>query len=719
MVNGMEDMYENANTGIADQEESTGSIPHPLFLGTTTNKRLRSKVWSDFITTLVDGKVTRAECMHCHQVFNCSSSYGTSNLLKHQHNCIPGGQKRPKQQEHTSLPSTQKSIAAASSDAKQNKLPFLPSSQKKSPSTTEVVPKQEELFLLGTHTERNSKNHVVGQTGSYEELAAPGQKNLVMPGISADKNKSHGTVAAHEPKNLYVPGRSTDKNKTHGKLAAPEQKDIPTGTSMKDQGVDQNCSPEELVSRLAMHGQLPRIIEQDRFRKLFAWLNPMVKMPPLFNLIIKTDNLYDQEKSRLKESLTALRCRVCLSAYMWHYDPHLAFLCLTVHYIDDEWKKQQKIIMFNSVNPSCNADELSNSILRAIREWGLDSKVFSIILDNAFTDESVASNVKANLQKWNKVAANRSLFVVRHATHLLDQVIQVGLDELDKFMQKSATCSKYAMSPSPSVVQYPNCRFAPSRENWITAKKICKILEHFHGYMDSMLKYPSPVDFFDKLRDVKDEMHCKANSYRQAGSAKRYDGFSKVLYKMQQKFKECWKLSFFHFCMPMVMNPKYRLERIKSRMKLHSSEVSYLHGTLLSLFNEYSNEVEDDNSPSGSKISKETPVYGYRDTLEYLNTQYPHGERSLTELDQYLQDPSLAIGESSVFKWWKEHSLTYPTISQMARDILALPCNTECKAAIRTARLVMSESGNTSWIESLVCTEDWLAPTGTANVESD
>ncbi|KAL6655656.1 hypothetical protein ACP70R_006482 [Stipagrostis hirtigluma subsp. patula] len=80
----MEDVVENANIEITEQEESTGSFLSSLFLGTMPNKRLRSKVWGDFIPTFVDGKVTRAECMQCHQVLNCSSSYGTSNLLKHQ-----------------------------------------------------------------------------------------------------------------------------------------------------------------------------------------------------------------------------------------------------------------------------------------------------------------------------------------------------------------------------------------------------------------------------------------------------------------------------------------------------------------------------------------------------------------------------------------------------------------------------------------------------------
>uniref|UniRef100_A0A0A9BFC3 BED-type domain-containing protein n=1 Tax=Arundo donax TaxID=35708 RepID=A0A0A9BFC3_ARUDO len=66
MVNVMEDVAENANNDIAEQEESSHSVPSPLFSGTKPNKRLWSKVWDDFIPTFVDGKSVWAECMHCH-----------------------------------------------------------------------------------------------------------------------------------------------------------------------------------------------------------------------------------------------------------------------------------------------------------------------------------------------------------------------------------------------------------------------------------------------------------------------------------------------------------------------------------------------------------------------------------------------------------------------------------------------------------------------------
>jgi hypothetical protein len=149
-----------------------------------------------------------------------------------------------------------------------------------------------ELASPDTPTNTNRMNQEVDQSGSHEKLAAPKQKNLALPVVSTDKDK-------------------------------------------KNQGVDKDIS-HELVRILAMHRHATRMVEQDDFGLLVAHLNPAVKIPSHIDLMMKTFDLFRQEKSKLKEKLTALSCRVCLSAYIWHYDLLLVFLCLTVHYIDDE-----------------------------------------------------------------------------------------------------------------------------------------------------------------------------------------------------------------------------------------------------------------------------------------------------------------------------------------------------------------------------------------------
>jgi hypothetical protein len=122
----MEDEVDSANN-MAEQEESTGSVPGPSFSGRNL-KRLRSKVWDDFTPIFVGAKVARAECMHCHNV----GSSGTSNLLKHQAKCSTRIQKRPMQEKIQVFPSTHKSTIAVRlrSGSTQKKLQFWVTGQK-------------------------------------------------------------------------------------------------------------------------------------------------------------------------------------------------------------------------------------------------------------------------------------------------------------------------------------------------------------------------------------------------------------------------------------------------------------------------------------------------------------------------------------------------------------------------------------------------------------
>jgi len=138
---------------------------------------------------------------------------------------------------------------------------------------------------------------------------------------------------------------------------------------------------------------------------------------------------------------------------------------------------------------------------------------FSALYWMTFIDDSVASTVKTSLQKRNKSAAKRSLFVARYATHLLDEVIQVVLDELDTIMENSTKCSR--MYPTPSLAHYPKCRYA-SVSTWTKAQKICKYLEDFHRYKVLVHKFPSPDNLFDKVWNVKEKVlrNCDVDRFK-------------------------------------------------------------------------------------------------------------------------------------------------------------------------------------------------------------
>ncbi|CAN1280507.1 Zinc finger BED domain-containing protein RICESLEEPER 2 [Linum perenne] len=97
-----------------------------------------------------------------------------------------------------------------------------------------------------------------------------------------------------------------------------------------------------------------------------------------------------------------------------------------------------------------------------------------------------------------------------------------------------------------------------------------------------------------------------------------------------------------------------------------------------------------------------------------------------TELDKYLREEpdDTPDPKFSVLDWWKLNSHCYPILSQMARDVLAVPISTvSSESAFSTGGRVLDafrSSLTPRIVEALICTQDWLrADSRAPSIEED
>ncbi|CAI0433589.1 unnamed protein product, partial [Linum tenue] len=98
--------------------------------------------------------------------------------------------------------------------------------------------------------------------------------------------------------------------------------------------------------------------------------------------------------------------------------------------------------------------------------------------------------------------------------------------------------------------------------------------------------------------------------------------------------------------------------------------------------------------------------------------QLQKGVRGSSELDIYLRDVDDAINEDdddkkfNILKWWSRNSVRYPVLSEMVRDILAVPISSVAsESAFSCGGRVLSpfrSSLNSNIVEALICAEDWI-----------
>ena len=62
-------------------------------------------------------------------------------------------------------------------------------------------------------------------------------------------------------------------------------------------------------------------------------------------------------------------------------------MCLTAHFVDEDWKLNNKVLSFCHMPPPHTGLELSKKMYDLLKDWGIDKKVFSITLDNASAND--------------------------------------------------------------------------------------------------------------------------------------------------------------------------------------------------------------------------------------------------------------------------------------------------------------------------------------------
>ena len=76
-------------------------------------------------------------------------------------------------------------------------------------------------------------------------------------------------------------------------------------------------------------------------------------------------------------------------------------MCLTVHFLDTDWKLNKKILNFFSIS-SHRGDAIDKAIEKCLRDWGID-KIFTVTVDNASSNDVAVAYLK---KKFNQVGTS-------------------------------------------------------------------------------------------------------------------------------------------------------------------------------------------------------------------------------------------------------------------------------------------------------------------------
>ncbi|XP_026405471.1 zinc finger BED domain-containing protein RICESLEEPER 2-like [Papaver somniferum] len=701
-------------------------------------KKLRSLVWNDF-ERVKRGDTMAAICKHCKNKLNGASTSGTTHLKNHLLRCPV----------KNNLGDTN---AGISYGKRLTSLVWNDFERVKRGDAMVAICKHCKRKLNGASTNGTThlKNHL---------LRCPLRNSLA----SASDTTQRNLLQIYPLNNNVLVREEIEDGSVEPDSLIPDEDPIP-------QHIEQ--SRVDLARMIILHDYPLNMVEHIGFKRFVENLQPSFCFTS-DTVMADCMQIYGIEKQRVYEILDEVPGQISVTASTWTSGQDHVYLCLTAHYIDVAWLLQKKILNFVMIDPDTEETlQLSETIITCINDWGIDSKLLSLALDNYSTSDDVASRVKERLPH-NRLLPRNDLFHVCCAEHILNVIVQELLGALHDVIHKIRECVRYVKS-SESLQQNFNdlyqglqvttshknlCLDSPTRwkstylmleaavgnriafshfqecdsnyvkisnSDWERVTAVTNYLKLFVEVLNvfSGAKSPTANLYFPEVCDIHVQLieWCKSSD----------SVICSVALKMKEKFDIYWSVCIRLLTIAAILDPRFKMKLVEYYYPQiyggsSAERISDISKCIKDLYEEYTNKsmafssldhgYACEGQSSGLSAALSCVDNGSKDRLsgynkfvhETADTQY---EKS--ELDKYLDEPVFPTNiDFNILNWWKVNSPKYPVLSMVARDVLGIPMSTA----------VTSYSANndgdrvlaTHWsplssdvIQAMICTHDWL-----------
>ncbi|KAJ3708862.1 hypothetical protein LUZ61_012567 [Rhynchospora tenuis] len=412
------------------------------------------------------------------------------------------------------------------------------------------------------------------------------------------------------------------------------------------------------------------------------------------------------------------------------------------------------------------ADALQK-LLQAGRDEAGEATLASWVFDQRKCRKSLAKELLSTTPIKNVLPADDAIFQLRCGCHILNLIVQDGLDEIADEIKKIRDTMKYirnsqqrmekfrlaasqvdapnrkpawdvetrwnstylmlelALQLKEAINRYalsdPNFDVCPDDVDWEHVEALVCHLKIFYDVTNkfSGTKYPTLNIFFPE--------YCEVYLTIVKMSQSAYPFVVDMSKQMFNKWNKYWKVGSILLAIGCVLDPRCKLDVVQYYFNMmHPEEcpkfMDNLRTCLNKLFNDYllaySKGSENQPNSSTSHMSSTTSSDGISDTRAGLKS-FLSSKRLVdptkTEMQEYLSDgldPTSLDAEFDLLAWWKLKAAKYPILSRLARDILAVPISTVAsESTFSIAGRILSpirSSLNDESLEALICAQDWL-----------
>ncbi|XP_019173804.1 PREDICTED: zinc finger BED domain-containing protein RICESLEEPER 3-like [Ipomoea nil] len=157
---------------------------------------------------------------------------------------------------------------------------------------------------------------------------------------------------------------------------------------------NQEAIRRALCEMIIINDELPfRFVEGQGFKRFILVACPRFCILSRWTISRDIYQIYLDERLNLKKLFKLNTQRVSLTTDTWTFVQRINYMCITAHFIDDQWKLNKKIISFVPIS-SHKDEHIAKALDSCLIDWGIRD-VFSVTVDNASSnDTAMDSSVK-------------------------------------------------------------------------------------------------------------------------------------------------------------------------------------------------------------------------------------------------------------------------------------------------------------------------------------
>ena len=182
---------------------------------------------------------------------------------------------------------------------------------------------------------------------------------------------------------------------------------------VRSKKIDQKISRDLVAVAVIRHDFPYAFVEYVGIRAWLKYINPDLVCTSRNTLVSDITKIYDREKEKLKQVLGSILNSICLTSDLWTACTSEGYICLTGHFVDDNWKLNSKILCFVHMPPPHSGVELAVKLFESFKEWGIEKKIFSLTLDNASSNDNMQDILKEQLTLHDSLLCDGEFFHIR------------------------------------------------------------------------------------------------------------------------------------------------------------------------------------------------------------------------------------------------------------------------------------------------------------------